>query len=373
MNKFYLLLIPLIFVSKSDLLGQDVVKSALFGEHSNYVKTIEGNVYRIFMDMNGDYYPENFISDKEIEVEGKLQLKIWSTEFPKKFSEIAKTYNLIETAYSISNYEILQDSIIAKTSMNINKISNAQQTWLIHGYRKKLYNPEGIHDKTSLYDNQQVRNRIDNHLDNPKSNLTIEVYWDGKYDIFYKGLKSKINLGKIFKNKAIPNANKCGYSLREVFKKINAPEINIISHSTGTHFVTSLLFNKSTNQSFETPSQIIKIALVASASSGSYLFKNYHNRNTNINFKTADNYTIINFYNKKDNVLRKGGFPRRFGVTTLGCNFRNESEKLKKHFELNYPNSTYKEYFANEQPPANHFFWRYTNSPEFTKVLTLLY
>lgn len=353
--------------------AQEVVKAALFGEHAQIVKTHEENVYRIFMDMNGDYYPENIISSKELEKDGNYQLSIWAEKFPGKFREIAESYNLQETNYSETNFRILQDSIISRISFTINKHTKQHQTWIIHGFRKKLHKPEGEFDHTSLDDNIKVRANIDNFLEKSQENMVVEVYWDGRYDINYSGLKSKINLGKIFKYEAIPNARRCGYSLRSVFTKINAKKINIISHSTGTHVVTSLIFNKEGNETTSTPHQDLTVLLVASASSGIDLFEDYYNRNTTVDYKSKDNYSLINYYNKKDHVLRKGGFPKKYGNTTLGCNFRGESKKLKNYFNQKFPNSSYTHQPTYNKSDGNHYFWMYTNAPEFTKVLSMLF
>jgi len=240
MKKAHLLSILLLFIFLNHA-NANVKHSVVYGEHSTKIKTIENNTYRIFMDMNGDYYPENVISNQELASEGKSQLAIWSKKYPNKFQSIAQSYNLINTTYSEDNYSILQDSIISTITRGINQFKTSQQTWIIHGFRKKISN-ENIDNSTSTLENKICRNRINDFLLDSLDNLNIEVYWDGKY-LKRGGLIRTIRLGFLFKNKAIPNAKHCGYSLRNVFEGIQCQHINIITHSTGTFVGSSLLFN----------------------------------------------------------------------------------------------------------------------------------
>lgn len=359
-----------------ELFGQTVQKAVLFGHHAKHAVTKDATTLRIFMDMNGDFYPENHIKDSELRGNGNSQLRIWAQTFPTDFEKVAADYGLLKTRYSATNYQILQDSIIGRIigSINTHPLSE-NQTWLIHGYRKELYEPEGIHDSTSLYDNRVVTQRINERLEVKKAvkPLYVEVYWDGKYMI-YTGYRSIIRLGKLFRDHAVPNAQRCGYSLRKIFKGIDSDNINLISHSTGTHIVTHLLFNVKSTYTVETPdNKSIKVALVASASSGVDLFQNYYRRNTSYAYQEHDNYTIINVFNRRDNVLRKGGMARRYGHTTLGCNFRGESEKLSTYFQNNFPKSVYRQIPINAAPPGNHFFWRYANTEGFLELVDLLF
>jgi hypothetical protein len=333
------------------------------------------------MDMNGDYYPENKISDEELKKSGQSQLKIWAKKYPIQFGEIAKSYNLNNTIYSEENYSILQDSIRSIITNQINNYRSQNLTWIIHGFRKKTVKDETdgfkVEYPNSNFENLECRNRITTYLLNKEmKTVFIEVYWDGKY-LPRGGLLRTIKLGFLFKNHAIPNAIECGYSLRKILNKIECQKNNFISHSTGTYVISNLLFNLSPEYAdIKTPHQMdIRIALTASASPGKKLFKKYYNRNTELNYQETDNYSILNFINKNDFVLlKKRGFiklPKLLGNTTLGCDYKSESKKLKEFFEMNFPNSTYSEAYNNYN--GDHWFKSYTKSDGFEDVMYFLY
>ncbi|MBT4339193.1 MAG: hypothetical protein HOD63_11425, partial [Bacteroidetes bacterium] len=268
-----------------------------------------------------------------------------------------------------------------KIIKRINEFRVQNQTWLIHGFRKQTTKDEsdGFKEEypSSDFENIECRKRITSYVtSDEKKTLFIEVYWDGKY-LPRGGLIRTIKLGFLFKNHAIPNAKNCGYSLRSIFNKIVCQRINIITHSTGTYVASSLLFNVSPSFiDLQTPPQSdIRVALTASASPGIKLFSKYYDRNTAFAFQEEDNYSVLNFINKNDFVLlKKKGFikfPKLLGNTTLGCDFKDESKKLKEYFELNYPNSSYSEGYNTYN--GDHWFKSYTKSDGFEVVMNFLY
>lgn len=372
----------LLIISLYSFGGKPTFRNCLFGDHIKHVKTLENGVYRIFADMNGDFYPENIIEESELRNKGKSQLCIWAKEFPNKFKDIAESYHLINTDYSERNYLILQDSIKNSIAKTINKNSSNRQTWIIHGFRKRLYRKENDSkdNKTSVEDNAIGVSKINNYLD--KKELIIELYWDGRYGKTFT-LRQKVKMGNVFKKEAIPTAQKIGYSLRDIFSKIKCPNINLISHSTGTHVVCNLLFNVNKNYTSPTPHQNIKVALLASASPGKKLFKNYYERNSTIDFNKNDNYKILNVYHIDDFVLLKQKqksfvkgsikiygpkFSSFLGNTRLGCNRFNEAFKLKKYFERKFPHS-YFEYSRLKDKGRTHLFSSYMDSKRLYSFL----
>lgn len=367
MKKLVVLFILLIF--SNHFFGKHK-KSVFFGDHVKHVKTLENGVLRIFMDLNGDFYPENIINKSEFKNKGKSQLKVWAKKHPIKFKEIAKSYNLLNTSYNLINYSILQDSIKADIANKINNHSLKQQTWIIHGFRKRLHKKidDTTSNSTSFYDNSCGVNKINKYLSENSKNkqLIVELYWDGFYSGYFSTF-SLIKFGFIFKFKATPSAENCGYSLRDLFTKLTDNDINIISHSTGTHVVASLLFNVKSKYNFETPKQNIKVALLASASPGIKLFKKYYKRNTSYNFREKDNYSLLNVINEKDIVLLKKGFGLKFtkilGNTSLGCNSKRESEKLGEYFIKKFPNSSYSEHYITNIKKS-HYFTSYIKALE---------
>jgi hypothetical protein len=351
----------------------------IFGEHSEKITYNINQEYHIHLDRNGDFYPQTKILDKNLKTKGKNQLKVWAQEYPADFTKIAAYYNLEKTNYTKQNYRILQDSIINNIAKTINKYTKDKyQTWLVHGFRKNLYQPIDYVQSTSLNDNRIIKESINKYL-NLNSKLQtyfVEVYWDGRFLHNY-GISSATKLAEMFK-KAIPNAQNCGYSLRGLFTKIDSKNINIITHSTGTHLATNLLYNVIDNFNYEkpTPKNNIKLVLVGSASSGKRLFKNYYNRNTSNNFIENDNYTIINSYNKKDGVLRKNLFYPTRASTKLGCNYQNESGKLFKFFRRKFKHSKYIDWrntYNSSDRNFNHAFFNYIKHTSFEKVFSIIY
>ena len=355
-------------------LNAQVKNAVVFGDHAQIIATRDYNIYRVFMDMNGDFYPENNISNEEMKVSGESQLAVWSKSFPDKFQNIATSYNLENTDYSELNYHILQDSIRASIIQSVNRFGTKEQTWLMHGFRKQLTD-ENIDNVTSPSEYAFCRGRINNYISDSSENSYVEVYWDGKY-MLKGGAMRMIKVGRLYKKKAIPNAKKCGYALRNIFHQLECQKTNLITHSTGTYIASSLLFNRSKEDTLPTPNQSdIRIALTASASPGKKLFKNYYLRNTAFDFRGHDNYALFNFINEKDEALLKSRvaikFPKLFGNTTLGCNYHGESEKLNTYFTEHFPNSIYCEgYNVTNQ---RHWFISYVQSEGFEDVLNFLF
>ena len=363
-----------IFLMVQFHLVAQVKNSAVFGDHAKEFPTFENKVYRVFIDMNGDFYPENDISNDELTNSGQSQLVEWAKAFPEKFKVIATSYNLENTIYSERNYNILQDSIQSVIVRTINGIEATQQTWMVHGFRKKMTS-ENADNFSSYSDYVVCRDRINKYVSDSSTLSYVEVYWDGKY-LLKGGAIRMLKLGRLYKKKAIPNAKNCGYALRNIFSKIEKEQINIITHSTGTYVACSLLFNRTKKDSLATPNQKdIRIVLTASASPGKKLFRHYYDRNATCDYVSKDNYSLFNFMNENDVALLKSKvaikFPKVFGNTTLGCNYHHESEKLKEYFKIHFPNSSYSEGFNTSS--ERHSFIYYVQSEGFKEVLQFLF
>ena len=174
-------------------------ESVVFGDHQRHAATVIENGYRIFSDMNGDFYPEAYIDNKELKSTGRAQLSVWAKKFPQKFQHIAHLYHLADSAYSETNYRVLQDSIIGQITRSVNQLSGEKRvTCLIHGFRKRLVSPNGRGNSTSLDDNQAARNRMNSVTADLGLGQTfyLEVYWDGKY-VPSKGKRSAIRVSQV--------------------------------------------------------------------------------------------------------------------------------------------------------------------------------
>lgn len=360
----------LIFICNFSMDAQTrIEKAVVFGESSIKEPDIPKDVIRIFLDRNGDYYPDTIIVDKELKDKrkGKAALKIWAKKYPSKFKIIAKSYNLINIAYSEATFKILQDSIVARIATRINTYKSDFKTFLIHGFKKEFYNKSS--NSKSVVDNLEIEKRIKENTVN-KKHLFIEVYWDGLYT------DGRVAQGKVFAFYAIPNAKRCGYSLRKLFTRLDNEEMNIINHSTGAYLAAHLLFNAKKSYQLDTPNNKLNILLVAPASDRK-LFKSYYKRNTKIDFKKHDNYSLYNAYNLKDGALRKSFNGNKNNAklivdTSLGCNCKNESGKLKDFFKENFLNSTYNHY-SIDNIGKRHYFTSYMKSSKMLPALKELY
>jgi len=367
------LLLFISFLLQITLLGK-VKNAVVFGEHAQKIETFAQRNYRIFMDMNGDFYPENVISNAELIGAGQAQLAVWAKKYPLHFQKVAKSYHLSNTLYSKTNYALLQDSIRQSIIRKVNKEGKVKQTWIVHGFRKKIAH-ENIDNFTSVYENKICRNRINRYLAKDTQHLSVEVYWDGKY-LLSGGVKEVIQLGYLFKNHAVPNAQNCGYGLRRIFSGIQCQQINLISHSAGVHVLTSLLYDVKRKYELPTPSQKdIRIAITAGAASGKKHFKRYYKRSSSVNFRSKDNYSLINLINENDFVLlKKFGrihFTKRLGNTSLGCNYKGESNQLKTYFKEQFTHSTFAEAYVKNS--RSHWFKSYVESAGFDVVLAFLF
>lgn len=346
-------------------LSQDTT-SVLFGQHSDSLRTEKSNLLRVFMDKNGDYYPENSINEEDLRNQGQSELIKWAEAFPNKFQTIAKDYHISCEEFSPVLFAQLQDSIILRNSRMVNeRLAGRSVTVLVHGFRKKAYGKRVGRGTYSTLDNAFGRSKVN------LNTFFIEIYWDGHYRQRPANARQLLALGEMFKSDAVPNAENTGYGLRRLLNTIDCQELNFISHSTGTHVATSLLFNKTDKASAPTPSQAkVNVIVLASASSGKKHFKNYYNRTTAIDFRSKDNYHLFIIYNKADFVLKKKGFARIKGNTTLGCNHQGEAKRLKRYFSRKFKNSSID--LKQTSKVKNHTFSFYVKSNSFAEVIDFI-
>ena len=237
MKKIFLLLSLFIALHLFSQKNQHVV----YGEKTTYYKPSE-NVLGLFLDKNGDYYPDDFIADKDL-IACNASLEEFYKNNSNKFIEIAKKYGLQLNEYSDTNYIIFQDVLAREKVEIINKFQkNSNLFVLIHGFRKPFIK-EG-RSTTSMEDYGYLRNGIENiHQDNSNTKF-LEIYWDGMFDSFFgENGGSLDDVFKLFENKAQQNAVKTGYALRKIIPNIDAKQYNIITHSLGAQVGVSLLTN----------------------------------------------------------------------------------------------------------------------------------
>ncbi len=336
-NLLYILAVVFVFASCAKPSYQ---YPAVFGERMDKWMRYE-RVVRIFMDKEGLYYPEYFISDKELR-QKKGSLREWYKAHPKAMSAIRVKYGINDSTGSIDdNIERIDDAVARSYIRAINTMAhdNITADILIHGFRKKAYGTRFDFNKTSRRDFGDLEDAL--LAGTKKDVLFIEVYWDANDISGYKGAK-KIN--SIFYHNAIPSAMNVGLRLRKVVPMIDKKlQINIISQDIGARVASELLFNASGGfmqgeSVYNTPAQKeVNVYMIAPAISSS-LFENYNNRNPFAPV-TGDNYKLNIIYNENDLVdnkkVKAGPFksgnlsPADSGATTLGCNYEGDIDKLK--------------------------------------------
>jgi len=344
----------------------------LYGERpDDYVS--DSSTTRIFLDQNGDFYPELQINNEQL-LSSDYNLKEYFNQNESVVQELRELYGYQKGQFGHKPFNNLQGAIEHDL---INRINNKLQAdtelfVLIHGFRKPLEPvPNGTN---SIDDYHMVKSAI---LDNrPNSTIHfLEVYWDGTYIDIKPSVGGIVKLGKLFKKQAIPNATRVGLGLRRLISRIDHPRIHIIAHSLGAQVVNNILWNANKESTELTPTQKVDVCLIAPAISRRP-FRKFMDR-TGIIYLDADNYDYSIIYNERDIVVAKSNFgdkryfrfTRFFGNTKLGCNCSREAIKVKKMFQRRYPNSTVKLYDATEVG-NNHRWGAYVQSPAFVDYIT---
>ncbi|MTI41671.1 alpha/beta hydrolase [Fulvivirga lutimaris] len=322
---------------------------------------------KIYMDKNGDIYPDYYISSEKLK-SADFSLMQYFELYEADFIKAAAMEGLEIGSYTENNYKEFKDYLFKKKVDEVNSTDPNQPLYiLIHGFRK------GYADATS--DFAKVAHNI-NELQGENSAKFVEVYWDGLFHQPYGFLKFKrnANLFKLYENEALMNATRVGYGLRNILPEIVRDEYSIITHSLGSQVLLSALTNTYeyrsdlVNKRLLTPAQpIIKIAMLAPAVNNEP-FKDYYNRNTTFDFEEKDNYYLTVFYNENDFVLKKklygfGPGSTKHGNTSLGCNCNDEAIKLQEYFQKHFTSSYLK--VIDTGLGSTHLYYQYSNSEPF--------
>ncbi len=344
--------------------------SVFFGEVC-HVRSQNEHVTKVFLDKNGDYYPDIPISLKHFQKENSLE------QWYKLMNSIGWSDPMLENLPRVKSFSEFQDYVlnqaIIKISQNLER-DNQKVVVLIHGFRKPYESING--DYSSAEEYRITRERLVNLNPQVKYHF-IEIYWDGTYMAPERSLKYAIRLGRLFKKQARKNALSVGLGLRKFLSKLPVDEFDVICHSLGSEVTTNLLFNDGIESTIPTPHQSrINVFFIAPAISKKH-FKHYLLRGSEIKSTSiADNYHLNILYNHNDIVLSKHGkvlglrveFSRVYGNTRLGCNCKNDAKELKKRFQKKYPNSDIF-LFETESIGISHHFRAYVQSPEFGSMM----
>ncbi|MEL6969657.1 MAG: hypothetical protein AAFO02_05770 [Bacteroidota bacterium] len=353
--------------------GQQVI----YGERYRYFSEVNG-VVRVFLDRQGDFYPEVIIPDTAL-LNNNASIQSYFAAHPDAFVKTATQYNLQVTGFSEQHFAALQEKIIGQLVDRINTLDQQRELFLlIHGFRKPLVPQQWSSSSKDDYNN--VRSSITSRYAPDQAPQFVEVYWDGTFDCCI-GRKAKVNkrIFQLFEDVAQVQATRTGYALRQLVEGIEREQLNIITHSLGAQVGVSIVSNTyderidSTLQSLPTPAQPrVNLCLLAPAISKEPFF-DYDERTTTLDLTDEDNYRLSVLYNKKDFVLRKrvlifGPGPRKYGNTSLGCNCQRELNKLEDYFLEHFPNSSLS--LQEAAIGGTHRFWRYVESEAFSSFLS---
>ena len=307
-------------------------------------RSVDTSAAALFFDKDGFPYPDHFISDSSLAA-AYGSLFTWFMQNGSDFIQICADYQLFPERIDRETIFMLRDSISARYIRTINERSRnfPAVAFYVHGFRKR-YTSKGS-DVTSAEEFRLLKANLAGY--GKPQPLEIEVYWDGMYDCcFSANRKRNHTLFHLFETAAV-NARAVGVGLRTIISGIETDRIQILSHSLGAQVVASALFNSS-ECAVPTPSQsAVSVCMLAPAISGRSTFQWYHQRMSACDYTAKDNYSLMIVYNREDFVLRKkdpktgilGPGTKRYGETSLGCNYHGEAVKLKRYFEKKYPHS----------------------------------
>lgn len=301
----------------------------------------------IHFDKNGFPYPDYRISDSSL-TNAYGSLFTWFQYNGEAFIEICADYNYFPETIDQASIFTLRDSIIARWTKRINTQSAGYPAvaFYVHGFRKQFRTTNG--DVTSVAEFAMLKENLATY--GKPAAFEVEVYWDGLYDCcFSANRKKNKQLFELYET-ACSHAQRVGSGLRPVLSAIETPQLQLVAHSLGACVVTAALFNKGTRISLtDTPSQQdVAICLIAPAIDGHETFEHYYDRISGIDYRKHDNYRLLVVYNEDDFVLLKkdpktglfGPGTKKYGETSLGCNYRGEAQELQTYFREHYPQSS---------------------------------
>lgn len=375
----YLLIVLIVVFGVLQLLAKkpNTGNMVLFGENTTRMQPPADNVVRVFMDKNGDYYPPQiFIDDRQLYKAGGT-LAGWYRQYPDSFNRICKQFGVTGTDDAGAMMRELNQQICRYYANIINRQNNKQPVMLIHGFRKRAYTKPDLFTYLASTDNEILRETL-SKMTPLRNNFYIEIYWDACYFSPGKALKDEGFI--IFRDKALPNANKAGVSLRPLVEMLENPRLDIVSHSLGARVACNMLYNiPGTSTSYPTPqNKHIKACFIAPAV-GSEIFKDFYNRTPNTPPR-PDNYEVCIVYNHYDYILRKEGrilgitFTNRtataFANTSLGCDYQGDIQRMQDMFSSQF-GYTKKPLFVDVtkgKKMTNHLVKNYCTNSKFGAV-----
>lgn len=300
---------------------------------------IPPNTSVAFVDLNGNFYPEN-----------------WSTEIgPYK-----RTSSLYLTAKKNNVLEALNNFETKKLAEYRQNLLNKKRVFIfVHGYNNDTAKAKRNYDL--------LRTKITIHRTEDE---VIEFYWDGLVS------KDPIGSGKIWFNATGYSQMAGEFGLRKILNEIHNKDIFIISHSRGASVVLSALSNPPYDPDFRTATKSLGIAV----DNNTPLAEN-NNRIVSImlapavgeiDFRMVNDTKVYRKFslqlkkihitvNKDDPTLKKYiGLENKFNPTTLGYD-----KTAYDHLNNYYGFFTY----DNFDGQNDHSFHVYINDPKFQQMV----
>lgn len=300
---------------------------------------IPPNTSVAFVDLNGNFYPEN-----------------WDTEIGpyKKTSSLYLTAKMKNALPTLTNFEA------KRLSEYRNKVLNKKRVFVfVHGYNN------GVAKAKRNYDLLRTKININDATDE-----VIEFYWDGLVS------GNPVGSGKIWFN-AVGYSQMAGeFGLRKILNEIYDKDIYIISHSRGASVILSSLSNPPYDPKFRAATENLGIPVdnaVPLAENGNRIVAVMLAPAVgDIDFKMVDDTTKYRKFssqlkkmhitvNKNDPALKKFvGLQNSFNATTLGYD-RSDYDSLNSKYHFLTLN--------NFDGQKSHSFDVYLNNPKFQKMI----
>lgn len=163
----------------ASLSGQslDNTHSVLYGDRADL--TALPVTSRVFLDRNGDLYPELPLSDSLL-AESDASLAKLFIQRPDVFHTTQSSFAAYQDSVLAANLKVINEEAREVTDVIV----------LVHGFRKPFHPKPG--GRTSRIEYLHLQQRIRNTAGGGSRPYFVEVYWDGTYDCCF-GLKAKRN------------------------------------------------------------------------------------------------------------------------------------------------------------------------------------
>lgn len=348
--------------------------NVLYGERPDSL-----NVSAVFFDREGTIYPDYFIADTSL-MAANASLKLWFSQHPKAFKFLCERYQCADVIFSDQAMLDLQTEVFSAKIQQINRLKTSTNTLnvAVHGYRKHFISKGK--DGTSQRDFQQVEAFLNNYQ--KEKTPLLRVYWDASYDCcFSTDFKKNKELFKLFEA-AYGRANNIGLSLRRLLAPLSYDTLSLLGYSLGAKVMQSCLFNVDGDVAVSGLKQSVNCVLMEPAMGGLDVWNKYYQRSLeslSFSAEKPDNFRLLILYNKRDFVLRKkdnkigllGPGVKKYGRTSLGCNYHNEAIKLQELFKETFPFSSLKLVDCSALGKV-HSQWVYLRSPMMDDVAVFL-